>query len=123
MANPFEKIDSKLYLERLHNPNTAWTGIFTETAGNALLFVGNIFVANIRGHLPAGDGVGRAHGLTEMAVPALAAGKAAVCFTFHVGTTFDVRLVMLCGQSSQIDQLLIKRHPLFTLGLRDNKIC
>ena len=50
-------------LEGLHNPYTARAGVLTETAGNTLLFVGGIFVANFRGHLPAGNGIGRAHGL------------------------------------------------------------
>ena len=81
----------KTMLERLHDPDTARAGILAETAGNAFFRVGDIFIANLGGHFPAGDGIGRAHGLAEMAIPALAAGQAAVCFTFNIGTTLNVR--------------------------------
>ena len=110
-------------LEGLHDPDAAWAGVPAETAGNAFLRIGDILVAYLGGHLPAGNGTGRAHGLTKMAIPALAAGKAAVCFAFHVGTAFNLRQVMCCGQCFKIDQFLIKRNPFFPLGLRDNEIC
>ena len=104
-------------LEGLHDPYSTRTGISTEAAGNALLLIGYIFIANLAGHLPPCDGIGRAHGLTEMTVPALAAGKTAVSFAFHIGAAFYLRQIMLCGECSQIDQLLIKRHPFFPLDL------
>ena len=75
----------------MHDPDAAWAGVFAETAGNAFFGVGDIFIANLGWHFPAGDGIGRAHGLAEMAVPAFTAGKAAVCFTFNIGTTLNVR--------------------------------
>ena len=83
-------------LERLHDPYATGTGISTEAAGNAFLFIGDIFIANFAWHLSSGDGISRAHGLAEVAIPAFSTGKAAVRFTFHIGSAFDVRQIMLC---------------------------
>ena len=57
------KIIYEQTLKGLHDPDATWTGILTETAGNALLFIGNIFIANIGGYFPAGNCIGRTHGL------------------------------------------------------------
>ena len=81
----------KVSLEGLHDPDTARAGVLAETAGNAFFRVGDIFVTDLGGHFPAGDGIGRTHGLAEMAIPALAAGEAAVCFPFNIGTTLNIR--------------------------------
>ena len=84
--------------ERLHDPDAAGTCIPTETAGNTLLGIGDIFVADLRGNLSPGDGVGRTHGLAEMTIPALATGKTAVGLALHVDAALDVRKIMLGGQ-------------------------
>ena len=104
-------------LERLHDPYPAGTGIPAETAGNAFFRVGDIFIADRRRHFPAGYGTGGAHGLAEMAVPALAAGKAAICLAFNGNAALDIREIMGRGQAFKIDQFLVKGHPLFALHL------
>src|SRR5210317_2206408 len=105
-------------LKRLHDPDAAGTGIPAETAGNTFIRVGDVFITNSSGHLPAGDCTGRAHGLAEMAIPALAAGKAAIRLTLNVHATLDIRNIMGCGQAFKIDQFLVKGHPLFPLDMR-----
>ena len=110
-------------LEGLHDPYTAGACILTETAGNTFFRVGNIFVANLRRYFAAGDGVCWTHGFTEVAIPAFTAGKTAVSFSFNIGTAFNLRQVMLCGQCFKVNQFLVKRHPFFALGLRYNKVC
>ena len=85
-------------LERLHDPYATGTGISTEAAGNAFLFIGDVFITYFTGHLSPGDGIGGTHGLAKMAITAFTAGEAAVCFTFHIGTALDIRQIMLCGQ-------------------------
>ena len=104
-------------LKRLHDPDAAGTGIPAETAGNTFIRVGDVFITNSGGHLPAGDGTGRAHGLAEMAIPALAAGKAAIRLALNIDTTLDIREIMGRGQGFKIDKFLVKGHPLFSLDL------
>ena len=60
-------------LERLHDPDAAGAGVAAETAGNAFFRIRYIFVSNLGGYLPPRNGIGRAHGLTEVAIPAFTA--------------------------------------------------
>ena len=60
-------------LKGLHNPYPTGAGIPAEAAGNAFIRVGDVFIAYFGGHLPARDGTGRAHGFTQVTIPALAA--------------------------------------------------